>query len=149
LIHSFERPARRYERPDCATQRGFEVPYLANILQLAGLGQKQKSRSAKGTSGLPPKADIIAEAKEVRFGPQADMSHQLLHGCWHPRHIRNRLHRLTTGPASAGLFSTGAVGIGHKAFRSFRFPWDRRFIGAPYLPKSRLKSAQQIGANRE
>ena len=32
-------------------------------------GQKQKSQSAKGTSGLPSEADIIAEAKEVPFGP--------------------------------------------------------------------------------
>jgi len=41
---------------------------------MSEMGQKQKSRSAKGTSGLPSKADIIAEAKEVRFGPIPDLS---------------------------------------------------------------------------
>ena len=41
---------------------------------MSALGQKQKSRSARGMSVLRPKADIRTTHRHVRFGPNSEVS---------------------------------------------------------------------------
>ena len=40
---------------------------------MSALGQKQTYAAQNGMSALPPKADMCAAARDVRFGPIADI----------------------------------------------------------------------------
>jgi len=40
---------------------------------MSALGQKQTFAPQKGMSALPPKVDMCSAARDVRFGPKADI----------------------------------------------------------------------------
>jgi len=41
---------------------------------MSALGQKQTCAAHKLMSALPPKADMCGATRDVRFGPEADMT---------------------------------------------------------------------------
>ena len=45
---------------------------------MSALGQKQTFAPQKAMSALPPKADMCGAARDVRFGPIADIDHMLI-----------------------------------------------------------------------
>jgi hypothetical protein len=81
---------------------------------MSALGQKQTFAPQKVMSALPPKADMCGAARDVRYGPIADMRHSFDHlvGAGNQRRRHGKTERL------------GGLEVDHKVVLGRRLYWQ-------------------------